>query len=52
VDLVKIKSAMGHSNIATTERYLHARPASEQAAEFTRAFAPSIGDPEATVAVG
>src|SRR5208283_1010542 len=28
VDLVKIKSAMGHSNIATTERYLHARPAS------------------------
>jgi integrase len=39
VDLVKIKSAMGHSNIATTERYLHARPASEQAAEFTAAFA-------------
>ena len=52
VDLVKIKSAMGHSNIATTERYLHARPASEQAAEFTRAFAPSISDPAATVAVG
>jgi integrase len=40
VDLVKIKTAMGHSNIATTERYLHARPASEQAAEFTAAFAP------------
>jgi len=39
VDLVKIKSAIGHSNIATTERYLRARPASEQAAEFTAAFA-------------
>lgn len=39
VDLVKIKAAMGHSNISTTERYLHARPASEQAAEFTAAFA-------------
>jgi hypothetical protein len=51
VDLVKIKSAMGHSNIATTERYLHARPASEQPAEFTRAFACPVGDPEATVAV-
>src|SRR5271166_3567015 len=38
VDLVKIKAAMGHSNIATTERYLHARPASEQAAEFTLAL--------------
>jgi integrase len=44
VDLVKIKSAMGHSNIATTERYLHARPASEQAAEFTAAFAAFAAD--------
>jgi len=44
VDLVKIKSAMGHSNIATTERYLHARPASEQAAEFTEAFAGRAGE--------
>ena len=47
VDLVKIKAAMGHSNIATTERYLHARPASEQAAEFTAAFAG-----EETLALG
>ncbi len=51
VDLVKIKSAMGHSNIATTERYLHARPASEQAAEFTRAFAPSSSGVESTAEV-
>lgn len=30
---------MGHSRIATTERYLHARPAGEQADRFTRALA-------------
>jgi 2-polyprenyl-3-methyl-5-hydroxy-6-metoxy-1,4-benzoquinol methylase len=40
-DLVKINSAMGHSNIATTERYLHARPAADQAEVFTAAFNPS-----------
>ena len=48
VDLVKIKSAMGHSNIATTERYLHARPASEQAAEFTAAFAAGAVNQDST----
>jgi len=31
VDLISVKSAMGHSQIATTERYLHARPATELA---------------------
>ena len=50
VDLVKIKSAMGHSNIATTERYLHARPASEQAAEFTAAFAAGAVNQDSTSA--
>jgi integrase len=39
VDLVTIKETMGHSALSTTGRYLHARPASEQAAAFTRAFA-------------
>lgn len=39
VDLVTIKEMMGHSTLSTTGRYLHARPASEQAAQFTRAFA-------------
>ena len=29
---------MGHSHITTTERYLHARPASELADCFTRAL--------------
>jgi integrase len=41
VDLVSVKAAMGHAQIATTERYLHARPASELAERFTRALAGS-----------
>jgi integrase len=38
VDLVSIKDAMGHSSLTTNGRYLHARPAREQAQVFTRAF--------------
>jgi hypothetical protein len=38
VDLVSIKDAMGHSQLATTSRYLHARPATERAAAFTAAL--------------
>ena len=38
VDLQSVKAAMGHSRITTTERYLHARPATEEAARFTKAF--------------
>jgi integrase len=37
-DLVSVKEAMGHSQLTTTSRYLHARPATERAASFTAAF--------------
>lgn len=30
VDVLSIKESMGHSDLATTQRYLHARQASEQ----------------------
>jgi integrase len=40
IDLVSIQVVMGHSALSTTSRYLHARPASEQAAAFTRALEP------------
>ncbi len=39
IDLVSVKAAMGHSRISTTERYLHARSASDQAERFSRALA-------------
>jgi integrase len=39
VDLVTVKDAMGHAQLTTTSRYLHARPATETAAKFTSAFA-------------
>jgi integrase len=45
VDLVTIQSAMGHAALATTSRYLHARPASEQAEVFTRAFSSDATAP-------
>jgi integrase len=41
IDLVSIQAVMGHSALSTTSRYLHARPASEQAEAFTRAFEPA-----------
>jgi integrase len=46
IDLPSVKAAMGQSHITTTERYLHARPAGELAARFTRAFAGTATVPE------
>lgn len=38
LDLVSVQAAMGHAKLSTTERYLHARSAAEQAERFTQAF--------------
>lgn len=38
IDLVSVKEAMGHAQLTTTSRYLHARPATELAAKFTDAM--------------
>ncbi len=38
IDLVSVKEAMGHAQLTTTSRYLHARPATELAAKFTDAL--------------
>ncbi len=48
VDLVSVQSAMGHAHIATTQRYLHARPATEQARRFTLALGGSHAEPVLT----
>ncbi len=46
IDIVSVKDAMGHTQLATTSRYLHARPASERAAQFTAVFGKSsVRDP-------
>ena len=42
IDLVSVKDAMGHSQLSTTSRYLHARPARERAAAFTAAFGADV----------
>jgi integrase len=49
VDVVTIQKAMGHSALTTTSRYLHARPASEQAKVFTDIFSPQAADPSPAV---
>jgi integrase len=52
VDLVTIKEAMGHAALSTTSRYLHARPAAEQARLFTAAFAPEASEYHARSGAG
>ena len=38
IDLASVKAAMGHARLSTTERYLHARSASDLADRFTKAL--------------
>jgi integrase len=38
IPVTEIQAAMGHADIQTTARYLHARQASEQVSRFARAF--------------
>jgi integrase len=45
IDLVTIKSVMGHADLKTTERYLHAKSEAEMAARFTQAFSPTRPTP-------
>lgn len=47
IGLADVQAAMGHSDVKTTSRYLHARPATEMADAFTRAqrAQSSIPDP-------
>jgi integrase len=49
VDIVSVKSAMGHPQIGTTERYLHARPATELADRFTGGVSAARADADARV---
>jgi integrase len=44
IDLVSVKAVMGHARLSTTERYLHARPAADEATRFSRALA-GVGAP-------
>ena len=38
IDLASVKAAMGHARLSTTERYLHARSATDLADKFTQAL--------------
>jgi len=52
IDLPTIQAAMGHRAIATTEVYMRARPAADQAAAFSRAFTPEDAGKEARTSNG
>jgi hypothetical protein len=46
LDTATLKSWMGHSKIATTERYLHAKPRHSDVARLDRAFAGQAAEVE------
>jgi integrase len=41
-DLVNVQAMMGHADSRTTARYLHARPAAEDAAKLTKIFGSDL----------
>ena len=49
VDVVTIQAYLGHSDLATTRRYMHYAPAADEAARIGAAFA--VGDPRVKRAV-
>ena len=48
LDLVTVKDLLGHADLKTTERYLHAIRASELADAANRAFTPLAVTPPTT----
>jgi integrase len=42
VPVTDIQAAMGHADLQTTTRYLHARQASEPVERFARAFSEGV----------
>lgn len=44
LDTAALKSWIGHSKLATTERYLHAKPRHSDVARLDRAFAGQAAD--------
>lgn len=47
VDVVTIQAYLGHSDLATTRRYMHYAPAADEAARIGAAFA--VGDPRVPI---